>query len=60
MLNSIAKIFVLVLTIFLKFFRKRDKARDILSETPVIDSVRKDAEEKATAKFGPRTDSTQE
>lgn len=57
MLNGIVKVILLVLTLVLKFFRKKEKAREVLSETPVIDSVREDAEEKAVAKFGPRTDS---
>jgi len=46
--------------IFLKFFRKRRRADEILSETPVIDEVRREAERKATDKFGPRTTSTKD
>lgn len=54
MLNTITKIILLVLTIFLKFFRKKQSAEEVLSETPNIDEVRKEADAKATAKFGRR------
>jgi hypothetical protein len=49
-----------VALIFLKFFRKRQRADEILSETPVIDEVRLEAERKAADKFGPRTTSTKD
>jgi len=58
MLDTIAKVVVLAITLFMRFFRKKDTAREVLSDTPVIDEVRKDAEQKAAEKFGKRTETT--
>jgi hypothetical protein len=49
------KLLATLFAIFLKFFRKKDRASEVLSETPVIDEVRREAEAKAEAKYGPRT-----
>ena len=54
MLKGLFGFLTAVLTVIIKFFRKKDKAREVLSDTPVIDQVREEAERKAEAKFGPR------
>lgn len=60
MLKALFALLGTLALIFLKFFRKRRRAEEILSETPVIDEVRREAEQKATDKFGPRTTSTKD
>jgi len=55
MLKLILQLLPMLVALFLKLFRKKDKAREVLSETPIIDSVREGADKKAIAKFGRRT-----
>ena len=54
MLKLVLQLLPMLVAFFLKLFRKKDKAREVLSDTPVIDSVREEADKKAVAKFGRR------
>lgn len=54
MLKSIFSFLAGVLTLILRFARRKDRVEEVLSDTPVIDQVKQEAERKAAEKFGPR------
>ena len=60
MLGNIIKFLGMILMLFLKYFRKKEKAREVLSDTPVIDDIKREADRKAEDKYGPRTTPTKE
>lgn len=60
MLKSLFGLLAALVMAFMKYFRKKDRASEVLSETPVIDEVRREADAKAEEKFGPRPTTTKE
>jgi len=57
MLDKILVVVALVFTIILRILQRKTPVRpveDILTETPVMDAGREEAQEKAEEKFGPR------
>ena len=60
MLKALFGLLAAIVMAFVKFFRKKERASEVLSDTPVIDEVRREAEAKAIAKFSKSTTPTKE